>query len=164
MENLPSHEDHIAARVILRATRSWVRALHPTASKQTRDCHVAIWNESFALLGKSDAKTIWGNFMQHLTKTASGPFILGCRGCGRVSFDEYALLECIAGHQNNNADMIQNSLKRWFKGDALIKADAITEIFADQLSVQGFCIQSDTEKTLKYDLVSADMAPTTRMN
>ncbi len=164
MENLPTRNDHLASRIILRATRSWVRALEPSASKQTRDCHVAIWNDSFALIGKSDAKILWGNFMQHLAKTATSPFVLGCRGCGRVSKHEYSLLQSIAGHQRNNNKLVQSNLKLWFKGQALLKAEVITEAFADQLSTKGFTLATSSDDYPTYDLVSADMAPNSKLN
>jgi hypothetical protein len=158
MENLPTQNDHLGSHIILRATRSWVRALEPSASKQTRDCHVAIWNDSFVLIGKSDAKILWGNFMQHLAKTATSPFVLGCRGCGRVSQDEYYLLQSIAGHQYNNSKLVRRNLQRWFKGQALVKADVITEAFADQLSAKGFTLATSSEDHPMYDLVSVDIA------
>jgi hypothetical protein len=153
-----------AAMLILRATRSWIRALQPGASKSTRDCYVAIWNESFQELGSMEAKTIWGNFMQHFCQNISRPFTLGCRGCGKVSEDEYLLLTCIAAQQQNKPYHAVHSLKQWFDAPALEKADAITEAFADQLSICGYHLPRSAGDMPLYDLKSTDMVDKTAMH
>jgi len=131
--------------------------MQPGASKSTRDCHVAIWNESFQELGSVDAKTIWGNFMQHFCQNISRPFTLGCRGCGKVSEDEKTLLICISAQQKNRPCVVIHTLKHWFGTPALEKADAITEVFADQLSTFGYHLPVTVDALPLFDLKSADV-------
>ncbi|WP_262694449.1 hypothetical protein [Kordiimonas aquimaris] len=151
-ENKPRTE---TPRWILRAMRSWVRAILASSCSKTRSWHAQVWQESCAAFGSGDAVSIWGTFMAHLCTESSVTFQQGCAGCGRVSDDENALLQCIAAHQTGSKQKANMILQKWFKGEALWQADALVEAFADHLSQRGLIIPSSQEALPAFELTGS---------
>lgn len=128
---------HEAARIVVTATRSWVWAIMADACRTARGRYVDLWNDCFDKLGSRDLSLMWGSFMRHLSLDANTKFLLGCSGCGRTSEDEQTLLNSLAAHQQGYKKDACTLLERWFSGEALWKADALVEAFADQLLLHG---------------------------
>ncbi len=125
------------ATLLLTATRSWVGAVMTQSCRGSRRRFVGMWDDCFEELGGAELANIWGSFMRHLTLDGRSTFLLGCSGCDASSEDEAILLQCLVAHQHGHKIGACKMLERWFEGEALWKADALIEAFADQLSIQG---------------------------
>lgn len=139
--NMPMNQTDAAGRraaeIVTTATRSWVWAIMADACRTARGRYVDLWTDCFDKLGSRELSMMWGSFMRHLSIEANAKFLLGCAGCGRVSEDERILLKSLAAHQQGLKREASQMLERWFSGEALWKADALVEAFADQLSLHG---------------------------
>lgn len=133
------------ATLVLTATRSWVGAVMSRSCRSARDRFLGMWNDCFDQLGDPELANIWGSFMRHLTIDGKATFMLGCSGCGRSSEDENILLNCLSAHQRGQKVEAYGMLERWFEGEALWKADALAEAFADQLSLHGYVLPTSPD-------------------
>ena len=134
------------AMLVLTATRSWVGAVMSQSCGRARSRFVGMWDDCFDQLGDPELANIWGSFMRHLTIDGKATFMLGCSGCGRSSEDENILLSCLSAHQRGQKVEACGKLERWFDGEALWKADALAEAFADQMSLQGYVLPAGVEQ------------------
>lgn len=148
------------AHLVIRATRSWVRAIMSDACSKARCWHLHIWDDSFDMVGSREAPHIWSSFMRLLSLEGNAKFQLGCGSCGRASVDEQVLLHCLASHQQGRKPEAMALLGRWFSGAALWRADALIEAFADQLSLKGFHLPYDTNMLPALELSVYDSFPT----
>lgn len=126
-----------SATVVVTATRAWVWSIMAQACETSRGRYVRLWDDCFDRLGGASMVKLWGSFMRHLSINGKAQFLLGCHGCGRLSEDEGYLVQCLAAHQHGLKREACGILERWFEGEALWKADALAEAFADELSRQG---------------------------